>query len=319
MKSYDIVCAGVACLDIVVSGNVTPGVFNVDSTAVQQILLQPGGDALNESITAASLGMRTALVSCLGNDWKGDTLHGILKERKIEAGYVERMEGSSTVSSIVLVSDSGQRNFLFDRGCGSTYRPGSHALEAVRKSRLLSIASFFVLPRFDEEGAALLLEEARKNGVITVADVSCDTMGRGLAVLKPILPLLDYFMPSLEEAREMSGKTELEDIYQVLAGKGVTNLVVKLGAEGCFIRTRDKSFIVPTFKDMPVVDTTGCGDNFVASFCYGLLQDYSLEDCALFANAAASINAGFMGGSGHLKSSEDVYEFLRLNNLKISI
>lgn len=319
MKQYDIVCAGVACLDIVVSGNVTPGIFNVDSTAIEQILLQPGGDAVNESITAASLGMRTALVSCLGNDWKGDSLYDILVRRQVDTRYVERTEDAATVSSIVLVSEDGQRNFLFDRGCGSRYCPGRSALEAVRRTRLLSIASFFVQPRFDEEGAFLLLEEARRHDVLTVADVSCDTLGRGLSMLSPLFPLLDFFMPSLEEARGLSGKTELEEICRVLREHGAKNLVIKLGAEGCYLRTKEKAVVIPTFNEAPVVDTTGCGDNFVASFCYGLLNDFSLEDCALFANAAASINAGFMGGSGHLKSSEEVSDFLRLNKPEISI
>ncbi len=318
LKQYDLICAGFACLDIIVSGNIGQNIFSVDTTAVDSISMSPGGDAVNEAITATTLGLKTALVAGKGNDWLGNVLAQDLKQWDIDLQYFEEVNDAS-ITSVVLVGKNGQRNFLFNRGCGTTYVPSPGALDIVKHSRILSLASFFVQPCFDKEGAPKLLEEAKKNGVLTLADTCWPTLGQKLDCLEKVLPLIDYFLPSQEEAENLTGETDFEKIYQVFFRKGLKNLVIKLGAQGCFIRTPEKALLISTFIHAPVIDTTGCGDSFVGAFSYGLLHGYSLEECAIFANAAASIHAGYIGGSGSLESDTRVLDFVKKYRNSITI
>ncbi len=307
---YDIICAGVACLDIVVSGNVSTGVFHVDSTPVENISFRSGGDASNQAVTAASLGLRTGLVSCVGNDGKGKQLLDILNSKGVDTSLVDTQECDESVSAIVLVNDDGSRNFLFTRGCGTTYLPSSRAVEAVSQARILSIGSFFVMPEFDKKGARTLLEQARSSGVITVADMTCDTLGEGFTYIGEYLYLIDYLMPSYEEASAITGESEPEAICAVFRERGATNIIIKLGSQGCYISSDGRDRIIPVTAGTRVVDTTGCGDNFVAAFCYGLLQEWSLDECARFAHGASAINASHLGASGHISSAQEVLDLI---------
>ncbi len=309
MKRYDLVCAGFACLDIMISGDIGNEIFSVDTTEVEGINFFPGGDAVNEAITASTLGLRTALVVGCGNDGKGDTLVRKLSHWDNLDLHVDRVEGDSLCSA-VLVRRDGQRNFLFTRGLGDSYVAKDHAFEVVKDCRVLSLGSFFVQPLFDRESAPVLLRVAKEHGAITVADTCWPTIDGMIEDLDQSLPFLDYFMPSREEAERITGEHDLERIYKVFAKKGLKNLVVKLGARGCYIRTPEEAMEVSTFTNVPVVDTTGCGDSFVGGFCYGLIQGYSLEQCALFANGTASLHAGSLGGSGSIESDTMVSDFV---------
>jgi len=308
---YDMISAGVACLDIVVSGNVSPEVFNVDSTAVQSITLHSGGDASNQAVTASNLGLRTGLITYIGNDWKGVQLKHLLENRGVITELVDTMETGNTVTSIVLVSDDGSRNFMFDRGCGAEYVPPLSAIEAVKSCKLLSIGSFFVMPRFDHEGVGLLLKAAREAGAITVADMTCDTLREGFQYIGKYFPLIDYLMPSFEEACDLTGEVDPKRMCQIFRSYGATNIVIKMGGKGCYLATSEQETMIPPTSGTKVVDTTGCGDTFVAAFCYGLLAGKAIEDCARFAHAAAAINASHLGASGHIHSAKEVENLLR--------
>lgn len=303
---YDMICAGVACLDIVVSGNVSPTVFTVDSTAVKNISLHSGGDASNQAVTASTLGLRTGLITCIGNDWKGEQLKRLLENRGVLTELVATMEDGNTVTSIVLVSDDGSRNFMFDRGCGSEYIPSQQVIEAVKSCKLLSIGSFFVMPRFDHEGVEPLLRAAKAAGAITVADMTCDTLHEGFKHIGKYFPFIDYLMPSFEEACDLTGEVDPKRMCQIFRSYGATNIVIKMGGKGCYLATSEQETMIPPTSGTKVVDTTGCGDTFVAAFCYGLLDGKSIEDCARFAHAAAAINASHLGASGHIHSADEV-------------
>ena len=62
-------------------------------------------------------------------------------------------------------------------------------------------------PQLNYEGiCALLLQEAKAHGVTTSFDLIAPNE-QTLDLLRPLLPSEDYFMPSLEEASDLSGRT----------------------------------------------------------------------------------------------------------------
>ncbi|KAK2958567.1 putative Adenosine kinase [Blattamonas nauphoetae] len=65
-------------------------------------------------------------------------------------------------------------------------------------------------------------------------------------------------------------------------------LVVKLGANGSLAMTKNKMFIVPSYKVDNVLDTNGAGDNFQAGFLYGLYRGLSLPMSLKCGNFIAS-------------------------------
>ncbi|MDO9173776.1 MAG: adenosine kinase, partial [Actinomycetota bacterium] len=66
--------------------------------------------------------------------------------------------------------------------------------------------------------------------------------------------------------------------------------VITVGAEGCYIITRDEVLTAPAEPVDHVLDTTGAGDLFAAGFLFGYTRDLHLLECArLGAIAAAEV------------------------------
>jgi ribokinase len=87
-------------------------------------------------------------------------------------------------------------------------------------------------------------------------------------------------------------------------------MVVTLGDKGCTVLSGDRRLSV---KGIPVevVDTTGAGDTFNATFLYGLMQGWDLEQCARFANAAAARSVMYLGPKAGAVSANTVNEFMQ--------
>lgn len=137
--------------------------------------------------------------------------------------------------------------------------------------------------------------------------------GDELEDIRDALQYLDFFIPSLAEAQELTGWMEAEAISEVFKDMGAKNIVIKMGAQGCYLNTEDYSGMTSGYCVESVVDTTGCGDNFVAGFITGLVQDFPTYKCAQLANAAGAINATKLGSNGAVYSYEQLINFIRQN------
>ena len=102
-------------------------------------------------------------------------------------------------------------------------------------------------------------------------------------LLKPLLPHIDFFMPSMEEAEFLSGFKEPGDIAKYFLDLGVGSCIFKWGDMGSFITTRDSSVRMPAFK-VDVVDTTGCGDVFHGAYAPGLAFGMGILACFMYSD-----------------------------------
>jgi ribokinase len=95
-----------------------------------------------------------------------------------------------------------------------------------------------------------------------------------------------------------------------LLDEGPETVVVTLGEDGSFTKTRDEAFHSPAFA-VPVVDTTGAGDVFHGAYLFGLIRGWDLQTTAVFASAAAALKCIRLGGRAGIPAYEAVIDFLR--------
>jgi sugar/nucleoside kinase (ribokinase family) len=308
-KKYDAISIGALYADIL-TRPVDETCFERDGTRLEQLKFMPGGDAQNVSITMTKLGSKVALCGLMGKDSFGDMVYSYTKGQGVDLSNVSRSEELMTNTSICLVKPDGQRHFLIKSECSENFSAEHFDMKLLEQTRLLSIGSMFNCPKFDGEPTAEILKRAKELGVITSSDTGTD-WGLGLEGIKGALANLDYFIPSIYEVEELTGEKEPEKIADVLLDCGVKNVVIKLGKRGCFIKNREMSKYVDTYKATPI-DTTGSGDNFVAGFLTAVLLGKSFEECAMMGNACGSINSMQLGATGAVKSLEQVEEFMRV-------
>ena len=153
------------------------------------------------------------------------------------------------------------------------------------------------------------MAEAKRRGVITTLDVFASTPD-DLPKVARLLPHTDYFLPSEEEARALSGLQDNRDLAQFLIDRGAGTVILTLGAEGAYCRQRDGTeFAVPAFA-VDVKCTCGCGDCFNGGFATGLIKGMSMPDAVQVAQASSAQNATGLGSQAGVKDFATTLAFI---------
>lgn len=305
----DILCVGQMVVDILVQ-NVDNVDFGVDTQRIEQIAMKNGGDCLNTAIDLKKLGADVGFSGVLGKDPMGKFLQGVLEENGIDTEGIYFDDASKTSSVIVLINKKGERVFLYYGGSNDALTFEKIDQEMVRKAKYVHVGGTYLLPGFDGEGARKLFELAHETNAFTTMDVTWDTTGRWLEVIESCLSELDLFIPSINEAKEICGTEDEKEIVSFLKKRGVKNVIVKLGAKGCYVDAFGKQYYQSAYK-VPVVDTTGAGDSFVAGILYGLNQGWEIEKVTRFASAVGAHCIQQLGATSGVPSYNEVLNFMQ--------
>jgi sugar/nucleoside kinase (ribokinase family) len=304
-----ILCVGQIVFDIL-ARPIHDKIFEHDSILVDSITFSNGGDALNVAVSCRKLGNEVGFVGKIGNDDKGAFLQKKMVEEGLDTTGLKIDPHSSTSSVIVLIRDNGARNFLYEGGANNAFTIDDINLSLLDTYRAVYIGGTFMLPGFDGLGASLLLKEARTRGLITAMDVTYDASGQWMNIIEPSLKYVDYFMPSIGEARELTGKHDVESMAKELIRCGVSHVIIKMGKEGIYIKSDEISRIVPPY-DVQVVDTTGAGDAFVAGFLTGLNKGMNISQSADVGQAAAAQCIQSIGSTTGMRNLTETLQFIK--------
>ncbi len=276
---------------------------------VDDIALQVGGCASNSGIGLQKLGVPTAVVGKVGQDGFGDFLIHELNAAGVDTRGLARDSVHHTSATLVSVAADGERSFIHYRGANGALRPEEFDYDFIAEAEFLHVAGVFLMPGFDGAPAAKTLEEARRRGVKTCCDTAWDASGRWGDLIEPMLGHIDYFLPSLEEAREITGLTEPAAIAASLLDRGIGCVALKMGAAGCGVWTRDGHWTAPRFTIDPV-DATGAGDAFCAGFICGLSRGWDYARCATLGNATGALCVTGMGAVTALRDLAGTVRFI---------
>jgi sugar/nucleoside kinase (ribokinase family) len=281
------------------------GVFDVDATPIERVEILPGGDALNTATILSRLGARAGLAGRVGSDHFGRVLLSAARENGVDVTNVRIGTEPDTGAAILLIQGDGSRNFCTYKGANGLFSVSDVDLAVLGQARIVTIGGLFAMPSFDRGGAEQLMSEAKRRGAITSADTKNDILGIGLAGIEGMLRHTDYFLPSRDEAARMTGETEVARMADALREAGARNVVIKLGGDGCWLRTAEHGLVIAPPR-ANVVDTTGAGDNFVAGFLTGISRGWDIERCAHFANAVGSLSTTAVGSTTAVRSMAQV-------------
>ncbi len=307
--SYDVACVGLIAANIPIRP-VSKAAFDVDVTLVDRMDITPGGDALNQAIILSRLGRKVLLSGKIGTDVFGGILSEQIRSGGVDMSAVVVDENVGTSTCAILISDDGSRRFLSCRHASERFSPDEIDLSMVLDARILSIGSLLAMPLLYGAAAAKILEAARKRGCVTAADTKHDSYRIGWAGIRECMPHMDYFLPSYDEAAFLSGESDPGEAAGFFLDAGARNVVIKLGAQGCYARSAGFARRIPGFAT-ETVDTTGAGDNFVAGFLSAVLQGWDFEKCCRYANAVGAISVGKVGSTAGVENGEQVDLFIR--------
>jgi len=303
---YDVSVIGLYILDILgrpVSR--IPERGNVDF--IDEIRLTVAGTAGGTVVDTAKLGLKSLAVGAVGDDEKADWVLLTLQKHGIDASAMQRLPGIPTSATILNVRPNGERPALHVRGASDHFDVPASAYPQVFDAPIIHLGGTGLLKRLDGPASLTLLKEAKKRGRIVTFDLIAAS-AETLAIVEPLLPYIDYFMPSIEEARDMSGQSAAEDCAYFYLDRGAKACVFTLGSEGAFYADQSGTRLKSPAYDIKVVDTTGCGDAFDAGFITALHHKMDLETSLRFAQAAAGLVATGLGSDAGIRSFDHTLE-----------
>jgi sugar/nucleoside kinase (ribokinase family) len=308
-KNKPIICLGILVADIVGRPlRVVPEPGGL--VLVDEMSLHTGGCASNTATALARLGLPVEVIGKIGADSFGDFVLNALTERKIGTRGILRDRGVGTSATMVMVSQDGERRFVHYLGANARLTLDNIDISMVESSSILHIAGALVMPGIDGKPTAELLQHAQHAGLITFLDTVWDDTGRWMETLAPCLPYVDYFVPSLLEARALTGLDDPVEVARSFLERGVKCVGLKMGVEGCLVMSGDGLLIrLPAFQ-VDVLDATGAGDAFAAGFIAGVWQGWDLEKTARFANAVGALSVTGVGASGGVRSLSETLSFM---------
>ena len=307
----DIACVGIMVADVMVKpvkalpkrGLLEP---------VDMISLHTGGNAMTAAININTMGLSSAVVGRVGCDSFGDFLVDTLEKKGIDTKNVSRDENAQTSSSVLFISEDGERSFFHCVGANGTFRMKDIDWSEIDKAKIIFVTGVFLLDAFDRYDLTEFLKKCREMGKTTVVDVCWDSKGRWSEIISPAMPYIDIFLPSIDEAREIAGKESPEDCAKVFFEQGAGKVIIKLGGDGCYVQENENEpgVILPCCKGVTAVDTTGAGDSFCSGFLAAYSKGKSFIDCAKFGNATGALCVTSTGATTGMRSYDEVEKFM---------
>lgn len=306
-KTIDCIVCGSCTVDIVVRPMSLGEPIGVDRLhRTDPICATTGGIVSNAGAALAKLGARVAALSRVGDDPWGRIIEENYQSQGIDTTALERAEGEPSSVTIVMVDEQGQRSFAHSQGAPRSIDLAffRSRLELFERARCMLLGYYSLLPQLERD-LPQLLAEIRERGCWTALDAAGE--GGGMSPLEEILPQLDFYVPSLVEARAQTGLTDpgaIIDAYRQCGAPGV--LGVKLGAHGALLSPGAGELIAvpPRRPPGPVIDTTGAGDAFYAGLLAARLRGETLERAGRIAAAAGAWCVTGLGATSELPTWE---------------
>ncbi len=263
-----------------------------------------GGDTLNTAVHLARLGQHVAFVTALGTDPFSESLRRDWTDEGLDLTLARRDPDRRPALYAITTDAQGERSFTYWRSDSAArrmfaLRDNDDVLAAAGEADLLyfSMISLAILPPEGRDAVFALCTRIRERGGRVAFDSNyraalweSDAVAR--AVHARAVAVADIGLPTREDEQALTGLGDAVAIDAWWRDRGVGEVVVKLGGEGCFA----DGAVRPVPAKIVPVDTTGAGDAFNAGYLHARLNAGSIADSVTAGHVLAGYVIGRRGG-----------------------
>lgn len=267
------------------------------------VSLVPGGKGANQAYAAGKMGGNVSMIGAVADDSFGQQLKANLEAVGVNTQGIAVMAGETTGQAFITVDSHGANSIIIIGGTNALVTK-----ELIDANRSLIEESDIVMMQLeiDHEVVVYAKDVALSLGKMVILDPAPakgnlpDAIWQGVDYIKPNETELEILV-----GRPLNGMSEREAAVQELLAKGVKNVMVSLGGDGCLLANQEGCRFFPAHK-VHAVDTTAAGDCFTASFAFALSKGESVEDAIRFGQKASAIAVTRKGAQSSIPSYEEV-------------
>jgi 5-dehydro-2-deoxygluconokinase len=294
-----------------------------------------GGSPTNISVGARRLGLKSALLTGLGQDPVGDFIHAFLVKEGVETRFSPRKPGHRTSAVVLGIEPPDKFPLVYYRdNCADIELTIDDVLAApVAESKALQFAGTNLSKEPSRSATMFAAELAQRSGTDVVLDIDFrpdqwhDPRAFGVAI-RAILPQVTVVIGTEDEINasmltdpeqmrlthsqvsdtKVSGDVEAA-IARILE-MGPTAVVEKVGAEGARIHLAGGEVIDAPGYPVEIYNILGAGDAFGAGFLYGYVNGWGWRKATRLGNACGAIVVTKHGCANFMPTYDEVMAFV---------
>ena len=310
-RAYDVLAMGRSSIDLYAHEIGRP------MTEVRSFDAYVGGCPTNVSVGTRRLGLRSALLTAVGDDQVGDFVTAFLDRERVETRFIPRKPGRRTSAVLMAIQppDRFPLTFYRDNCADRALTVDDVARAPVGESRVVFLTGTGLSHEPGRAATFAAAATARRASVPVVVDVDYradqwDSAAAFSTEVRTLLRSATLAVGTEEEIAAASGSTGVERGAATLLESGIEALVLKRGARGStiFRRGAAPSDVAPFC--VQVLNVLGAGDAFASGFLYGYLQGWPLERAARLGNACGAIVVTRHGCANFMPTLDEVAAFV---------
>lgn len=301
---------------------------------IQSFAAYVGGSPTNISVGSRRLGLKSALLTAVGEDPVGDFILNFLNTEGVETKFIPRKAGHRTSAVILGIEPPDKFPLVYYRdNCADIELSIDDVLAApIAASRVFQFAGTNLSKEPGRSATIFAAELARQAGTTVVLDIDFrpnqwhDPRAFGVAV-RSVMRLVDIVIGTQDEINaavltdpgqvslthsqisdtKVQGNTE--NAIATLLAYGPQALIEKRGEHGARIHLKNKLKIDAPGFPVDIYNILGAGDAFGAGFLYGYVKGWDWYKAARLGNACGAIVVTKHGCANFMPTFEEVEAF----------
>ena len=270
-----------------------------------QMVLTLGSSSAIFASNLSSMGSKVTFAGKIGQDIFGDLVLRSLEEKRVNTGFLLKSPELSTGATVV-INQMEDRAMITYPGAMSDFTAEDISADMLASAGHLHVSSIFLQSGL-RKGILGLMQRAKNSGMTTSLDTQWDPEEKWELPLYDLLPLIDVFLPNMQEFLNLSRSTILTEGIEKLSSL-LNILVVKDGSKGATLWHNGRLVNQPAFLNTHVADAIGAGDSFDAGFIHRYIHGDTLEACLRYAALMGAINTTKPGGTTAFSDKQAIHQ-----------
>jgi len=327
-RELDVICLGRSSVDLY--GDQVGGPLE----DMQSFSKYIGGCATNIAVGTSRLGLKSSLITRVGDEQMGRFIRQTLVEEGVDVSHVSTDPDRLTALVILGIRDMHTFPHIFYReDCADMGIRGEHiSPEFIASSRAVVLTGTHFSKPGVEEASRTVIRYAKQAGTKVILDIDYRPVVWGLTShgdgenrfiesdsatkhVQSIVVDCDLIIGTEEEIHVAGGSTDTIEAVKAIRALSDGAIVVKRGPMGCVVfpdaipDSLDDGIWVKG-KEIEVYNTLGAGDGFMSGFLRGWIKGESLETCCTYGNACGAIVVSRHACSPEIPSWDELVDFL---------
>jgi ribokinase len=274
-----------------------------DKFLVERMERRLGGGAFNAAVAFARLGLRTAFFGRVGKDRAGNAVEETLKKEGVSTDFLVVDSALKTATS-ALLSSNGERTIVMYRGENDNLLEANPPWDRLLDSQWVFLTD---LAGTNHNFLVEISKRAKERDVILSYVPGQEELELGDEALADILANSRILTLNFAEAQRLLGTGKsIREMLTEFKQLGVTVPVITQDVEGSFAYDGREFYHQEITPRVSVVDRTGAGDAFAATFTAGIIIGRKVPEALLMAAKNASSVITQVGGTRGLLTTAEI-------------